>query len=214
MRGSLVILVKKGTAVESSINLTGTDGLEAPPFQVPPPLPTYHGWFAPRRPAWKYMLKMGILTTTVSILSAILLSQLVDVPDARAESMDAEPWIFAVVALVVAPPLETILMAFFFLIAGLSVKNPVRLGLLSALFWGAVHMTNSPVNAIIVVFPFYIMSRAYLAWRSNAFWKASGVTTGIHVIQNILPTALAIAASTSQEAQLTVRWCLSHLDYV
>ncbi len=92
---------------------------------------------------------------------------------------------------VVAPHIETMLMALFFGIATFFSGNVRRLALISCVSWGLLHLVNSPVNALGVVWPFYIMSRAYLAWRPLGFWKAVGTTTLIHAAINALAIGIA-----------------------
>lgn len=54
-----------------------------------------------------------------------------------------------------------------------------------------VRCCASQVNALGVVWPFYIMSRAYLTWRPLGFWKAVGTTTLIHAAINALAIGIA-----------------------
>jgi hypothetical protein len=143
---------------------------------------------------------MGMIAFAGAMLVSIVLGNLISDSDLREEIYASEPWLFAVEALVVAPPLETLFMAFFLFVGQFITKNPVRLALACAVFWGLLHLLNSPVNGIAVLWPFYIMSRAYLAWRPLGFWKAFGVTTMIHVANNTIPVlvfVLFVEAPTS-----------------
>ena len=164
-----------------------------PPWPAPPdPRDGTGDWFAPRGPVWWYVLRMGGIAFTGAMIAAIALSPVLGDSDVRFELMDSKPWLFAIDALLLAPPLETLVMALFFLLCGFLTKHVVRLSLACALFWGVLHMFNSPVNGIAVLWPFYIMSRAYLAWRPLGFWKAFGVTTLIHATNNTIPVLLFV----------------------
>jgi hypothetical protein len=45
-----------------------------------------------------------------------------------------------------------------------------------------------------VIWPFFVFSCAYLAWRRRSLWHAMGVTCGIHMFQNLLPGILICLA--------------------
>ncbi len=165
---------------------------------APPPLPSPETpkpsrlHFEPSAPVWWYIVRMGAIAFTGAMLVSIVLGSLIDTPDLREEMYASEPWLFMVEALVIAPPLETLIMAFFFFLARFFTKDPVRLALACAVFWGLLHLVNSPLNGIAVLWPFYIMSRAYLAWRPLGFWKAFGVTTLIHAANNTIPALIFV----------------------
>ncbi|GMV83983.1 MAG: hypothetical protein AMXMBFR7_51670 [Planctomycetota bacterium] len=136
-----------------------------------------------------------------AVAAAVLVSPWTGGWDPTEEGMPA--WYFAFSAIVIAPPFETLAMAIFFGVAGFFSSNAHRLSMASALCWGALHLINAPVNAIAVVWPFYVMSRVYLAWRPLGFWKAFGVTMLIHAMINTVP-ALAVGLAAQEQRQLHV----------
>jgi hypothetical protein len=154
-----------------------------------PPSPRKASFFDPNPPFWRYALRMWLVAFLGAVAVAVLVSPLAGDWDPTEDGMPA--WFFVLSALVIAPPVETLAMAIFFGIAGFIGRNVHRLSVASALCWGALHLVNAPVNAIAVVWPFYVMSRVYLAWRPLGFWKAFGVTMLIHGMNNTVP-ALAV----------------------
>jgi len=154
---------------------------------------------------------MGLTAFAGAMLISIVLGNLIDDTDLREELYASEPWMFAVEALVIAPPLETLIMALFFFVGRFITKNQIRLALACALFWGVLHLFNSPVNGIAVLWPFYIMSRAYLAWRPLGFWKAFGVTTMIHVANNTIPVLVFVLFMEPPASSPDAGWAPAHV---
>ncbi len=93
---------------------------------------------------------------------------------------------------VLSPVLETMLMSPILWAVSHLAQKPVVLAMLSACVWALLHSLAAPAWGLIVAWPFYVFSRAYLAWRPYGWWKAVGVTASIHAFQNLLP-GLALA---------------------
>jgi membrane protease YdiL (CAAX protease family) len=118
--------------------------------------------------------------------------------------LDSNPLIFIFAVVIFAPLSETFVMALFFALAKFVTKDVQKLAIVSALCWGALHLFNAPANGIAVIWPFYIMSRAYLAWRPLGFWKAYGITALIHAIHNTPPAiAFLLYMMQSQDPAAT-----------
>ena len=182
-----------------------------PPLPLPETPKPSRLHFEPSAPVWWYIVRMGAIAFSGAMLVSIVLGNLISGPDLREEIYASEPWLFMVEALVIAPPLETLIMAFFFFVGRFITKNQVRLAFACAVFWGLLHLLNSPVNGIAVLWPFYIMSRAYLAWRPLGFWKAFGVTTLIHAANNTIP-ALVFVMFVEQPASSSEQvWAPVHV---
>ena len=179
----------------------------APP-QAPFTEPPRQSWprFEPASPAWWYIVRMGLIAFAGAILVSIALGNLIDDTDLREEIYASEPWLFAIEALVIAPPIETLIMAFFLFAGRYITNNQLRLALSCAVFWGLLHLLNSPVNGAAVIWPFYIMSRAYLAWRPLGFWKAFGVTTMIHVANNTIPVMVFVMFLEAPSSPTNAEW--------
>lgn len=187
--------------------MTDNHPMTEPAPDAPPPLPgppdppaSAVDWFTPRGPLWWYVLRTGGVAFAGAMIASVALTPIFGETDIRFEMMESTPWLFAIAALLIAPPLETLMMALFFLLCRLLTKNVVRLSIASGLFWGVLHVFNSPVNGVAVIWPFYIMSRAYLAWRPLGFWKAFGVTILIHAANNTIPVLLFVLFSEAAPA--------------
>jgi hypothetical protein len=92
---------------------------------------------------------------------------------------------------VVAPVLETLLLAAILWVIGLATQNLwVRAGI-SALVWAGLHSAAAPMWGPVVLWPFFVFSCAYLAWRKRSLWHALGIACCIHMAHNLLPSACA-----------------------
>ncbi|MBX7259113.1 MAG: hypothetical protein K1Y02_22310 [Candidatus Hydrogenedentes bacterium] len=165
--------------------------VEVQSAQVPPPARRRVFTFEPGGPTWWYVMRMGLVAVLGALVVAVPVQLLLQSDDPRAEMLESHFLVAAFAMIVVAPLLETLLMALFFGIATFFSKNLHRLALVSALCWGVLHVFNSPTNAIAVLWPFYIMSRVYLAWRRIGLWKAMGVTALVHALINALALVMA-----------------------
>jgi len=95
---------------------------------------------------------------------------------------------------VFSPVAETLLMSL--LLWGLSwvVQHKEWQAAWSAALWAGLHASRAPLWGVFVAWPFFVFSRAYLAWRPSGLWKAIGVTTGIHMVHNSLPALVLLIA--------------------
>ena len=57
-----------------------------------------------------------------------------------------------------------------------------------AALWGVLHSLVAARWGLVVWWPFLIFSIAYLTWRPLGYWRAVGVVTAIHLLQNAGPT--------------------------
>ncbi|MFA6243272.1 MAG: hypothetical protein WC655_20205 [Candidatus Hydrogenedentales bacterium] len=147
--------------------------------------------FEPGGRLWWYVARMALAAIAGALIVSTIAQPLFGTHDPRVDMLESNFLLAAFGMVVVAPPIETMLMALFFGIATFFSGNVRRLAVVSCVFWGLLHLVNSPVNALGVVWPFYIMSRAYLAWRPRGFWKAVGTTTLIHAAINALAMVIA-----------------------
>jgi len=88
---------------------------------------------------------------------------------------------------VFGPIVETLLLSFGIGLMSLFTKAKLVLALLSAILWAIVHSLASPGWGLIVCWPFFVFSCAYLAWRPKSWFKGVWVALCIHVLQNLLP---------------------------
>ena len=60
-------------------------------------------------------------------------------------------------------------------------------------WWAGLHSLASPGWGLVVCWPFFVFSCAYLSWRPRSWLHGVWVASCIHALQNLLP-GLAIAA--------------------
>jgi len=105
-----------------------------------------------------------------------------------------DPLILFVGIVLVSPILETLLMAI--IIGGLShaIHNRVRLAVASAVVWAVLHSIMAAAWGLVVLWPFFVFSCAYLAWGEKSRRRGLWVAASIHMLHNLLPAALLLAA--------------------
>ena len=85
---------------------------------------------------------------------------------------------------VVAPILETLLMAPLLALLVRLLPRRRYAVLLSALAWAILPSLSAPIWGICIFWTFIIFSTAFLVWREVSFWHAVGVTAAIHALNN------------------------------
>ncbi len=89
--------------------------------------------------------------------------------------------------LFVAPLGETLLLSAILGILGFFLHSQMKLAVVSTGIWALLHLPNGPVIPLVIAWPFFIFSIAYLAWRPRGWLRAMLVVTTIHFLQNLLP---------------------------
>lgn len=84
----------------------------------------------------------------------------------------------------VAPIVETLLLALGVQIIGLITKHREGIAITSALAWGALHASFYPIWFFGTVWSFYVFSRGYLAWRPVSVKHALGAAAVPHALVN------------------------------
>lgn len=145
--------------------------------------------FNTQGPAWKYIVRAGLISLLPSLVLAALLS---GVGLAGEESMPQFSEEFGAVFLfvnlvVVSPVIETLLLALTLWLVSRVTKSPLRQALVSCVLWAVLHSLVARLWGLTIVWPFFVFSCAYLAWRRKSRWHAMGVACGIHMFQNLLP---------------------------
>jgi hypothetical protein len=107
--------------------------------------------------------------------------------DAPEFTGSAVPVLFLLV--VASPVVETLAMAVVLWVIGLATTNLwIRAGV-SAILWAGLHSAVAPLWGPVVLWPFFILSCCYLAWRERSRKHALGVTCCVHMAHNLLPGA-------------------------
>jgi hypothetical protein len=146
------------------------------------------------RPMRSYIFRMALLSLVPSLLvgSLVVLSGLFSEvgPQFKKEGLGppipAAATIFFLLV-IFCPVVETLLMALGIAVMGLFTRKKVMLAMLSAVVWGLLHSLASPGWGLIVCWPFFVFSCAFLAWRPKSWLKALWAAACIHALQNLLP---------------------------
>jgi hypothetical protein len=131
--------------------------------------------------AWHVALVPTILILLAA--HAILSSAGADVDALQKPAREIEQrsvWI----TLVVAPLVETCVLAL--VVTGLAriFRNPNVVAAISALAWGGLHAAFHPMWFFGVVWSFFVFSRGYLAWRPVSYKHAFGAAAVPHALVN------------------------------
>ena len=142
---------------------------------------------------WKYVLRTGLISLVPSLIIAVILGLTGIITEETGPEFEG-PVIGLLIGLVViSPPLETLLMGGVLWILSFITKRPVRLAVISAFIWAAVHSLIAPTWGLGVIWPFFVFSCSYLGWRRRSWWRAILVTSCLHAFQNTLPAIVMIA---------------------
>ncbi|OHB74127.1 MAG: hypothetical protein A2Z25_19805 [Planctomycetes bacterium RBG_16_55_9] len=98
-----------------------------------------------------------------------------------------------VLIVVVGPPIETLLMGPVLHILSFVTKRSIPLAAMSAFVWACLHSIAAPAWGLGVIWPFFVFSCSYLAWRRRGWWRAIFVTSCVHAFQNLLPAIATVA---------------------
>lgn len=104
-----------------------------------------------------------------------------------------DPAVAAFGALILAPIIETLLLAATIALLSPLFITPNGVAIGSAVVWAVIHSLAWAPWGIIIAWLFYVMSRAYVAWRSLGFARAFFVVALIHAAHNLFG-ALAMLA--------------------
>jgi len=141
-----------------------------------------------------YIIRMALL----SLVPSLLISGLVVASGAFSEAGPpfqkpelGSPISVAVMTfllvVVFSPIVETLLMSLGIGLMSLFSKRKVFVAVLSAILWACIHSLASPAWGLVVCWPFFVFSCAYLAWRPKSWFRGVWVALCIHVLQNLLP---------------------------
>jgi hypothetical protein len=141
------------------------------------------------------VVRTGLLSLIPSVLVAAavvgILSVLPEVPAEPEPKLGTDSGIAGVVLffllVVVGPVAETLVMSAILWCLSWITTRPVPLAVLSATLWAVLHSLVALPWGLVIAWPFYVFSRAYLAWRPLGWWQAFGVAASVHGFQNFLP---------------------------
>ena len=144
---------------------------------------------------WRYVIQAGLVSLLPSLAIATLLQASGILTESNGPEFKGHPIALLVGIVIISPALETLLMGLIFFVLRRFIKHPIKLAVTSAVLWAALHSLAAPAWGLAVLWPFYVFSCAYIAWREKSWMTAYSITCCIHMFQNILP---GIAAATMQ----------------
>ena len=146
-----------------------------------------------RRP-WAFCWRIGIESTVVSLLVAVLLAFVFEVPEREFLNLSiGEAFLFLIV---VAPPLETLfLQAFPIFIVRLLNGSMRTQVLVSTAVFASLHFPEGLVTGIAAgIIGGLYFGFAYAHWRRKSRWQSFWITTVCHGIHNVIAFLLLVVS--------------------
>ena len=142
---------------------------------------------------WKYVLRTGLISLVPSLIITMILGLTGVITHETAPKFEGPAIGLFLGLIIIAPPLETLLMAGGLRLLSFITKRQILLAVFSAFIWAVIHSLEAPVWGLGVIWPFFVFSCCYLSWRRHSWWRAILVTSCVHAFQNILPAIAVIA---------------------
>jgi len=142
---------------------------------------------------WKYILRAGLISLVPSVIIAIILGMTGVITEDTGPEFEGSALGLLFTLVIFGPLLETLLMGGGLWILSFITKRQVLLAIISAFIWAVMHSLFAPAWGLVIIWPFFVFSCSYLAWRKRSWWHAILVTSCVHAFQNILPTIVAIS---------------------
>lgn len=150
-----------------------------------------------RRKPWDFCWRIGVESFVVSIIAALLLHF---VGTAEREFPDLPMFVLIVLAVLVAPPVETLIMQAFPIFITRLLKGSFNVQIIvGTIIFSLFHIPEGFATFIAagIIGGFYF-SFAYARWRRKSRWKAFWVTALGHSIHNAIVFALVLIAELAQ----------------
>jgi len=142
----------------------------------------------------RYVLRTGLISLLPSLVLTFILALSGVITEETGPAFEGSPLELTVLIVIVGPPLETLLMALGLRILSFITRRRIPLAVMSAFVWACLHSIAAPAWGLGVIWPFFVFSCSYLAWRQRGWWRAILVTSCVHAFQNVLP-AIALVAN-------------------
>jgi membrane protease YdiL (CAAX protease family) len=142
---------------------------------------------------WIYILRTGLISLVPSIIIALILGLSGAITENTGPEFEGSALSLLITLVIIGPLLETLLLGGGLWILSFITKRQVLLAVISAFIWAIMHSLIAPAWGLVVMWPFFVFSCSYLAWRKRSWWHAILVTSCVHAFQNILPTIVAIS---------------------
>ena len=138
-----------------------------------------------------YVLKSVVITAIPALLLSILLSNLFPESKKPEYSYDFLNLFFSIV--LIAPIIETLLLAIGISILSKVFRSKEYIVLASSLLWALLHALRSPLHGVIVLWPFFVFSLAFLQWKKISTGTAILVGFAMHFGHNLFNVLLTIS---------------------
>ena len=142
---------------------------------------------------WKYILRTGLISLVPSLIIVLILGLTGVITDQTAPKFKGSAISLFVMMVIIGPPIETLIMAGVLWILSFITKRQVRLAIFSAIVWAVIHSLLAPAWGLGVIWPFFVFSCSYLAWKKRSWWHAILITSCVHAFQNFLPAIMTIS---------------------
>lgn len=140
----------------------------------------------------KYIIRMAALSLIPSMTLGIVLYWLGIMTAETGPSISISTPEDLAAIVVGAPVLETLLLAILLWLLSFGTKRMVPRAAIAAILWGVLHSMFAPAWGLVVWWPFFVFSCAYLAWRRRSWWRAFAAAAGVHFIQNFVPAIFVL----------------------
>jgi len=141
----------------------------------------------------KYILRSGLISLVPSLIFVLILGSTGLITDQTAPKFKGSAISLFFMMVIIGPPIETLIMAGGLWILSFITKRQVLLAVISAILWAVIHSLVAPAWGLGVIWPFFVFSCSYLAWRKRSWWHAIMVTSCVHAFQNFLPAIMTIS---------------------
>jgi membrane protease YdiL (CAAX protease family) len=147
--------------------------------------------YAERKP-WDFCWRIGVESTLVSMVAAVLLTMIIGMP--KREFVDYPIEVVFVLLILVAPPVETVLFQAIPIFIVRLFKGSIRTQILaSTILFAAGHFPEGiAVGVSAGIIGGLYFSFAYAHWRTKSRWHPLWVTTVAHGIHNGIAFVLLV----------------------
>lgn len=146
--------------------------------------------FAPSYPVARYVLRMWSISFPATVIAGLLV---MTVSSTKPAGHAAHAVLAAFSTVVLVPIIETLLLAATINVVSRFARKKNTIGVGAAMTWAVLHSLAWLPWGFIVAWSFYVMSRAYLAWRPIGFGSAFFVVASIHAAHNLIPALVMLA---------------------
>ena len=148
--------------------------------------------FDTRKPTWKYVLHAGLISLVPSLLISLIVTSvgLGNEETMPQFSREAGPVVLFVAVVIVSPVVETLVLGLSLWLLTFVTRWPLQQAVGACVLWAILHSLMAQAWGLVVIWPFFVFSCAYLAWRRRSWWHGMGVTCGVDMFQNLLPGVL------------------------